>query len=145
MTFPAILNRDKAQYANDKIEELTERKLLNLNLKKTCFLLVGNSRGRNKLKMQIQNHPLTIFGERMKLVETLKFLGDVISHSPEDSIHKTVLKRLGVDKQTMTEIRTIIEHIRAKYLVGIYPKTRPGVSSCPPRLQNIPMQLHNIH
>ena len=55
----------------------------------------------------------------MKEVEKLKFLGDIISHSPEESIHDTVLKRQGIVKQSIIEIRTLIEDRRASSIGGI--------------------------
>ena len=55
----------------------------------------------------------------MKEVKNLKFLGDIISTTPEESIHKTVLKRQAIVKQTIIEIRTIIEDTRASNIGGI--------------------------
>ena len=59
-------SREKAQYGNNRMEEITEKKLLTLNLKKTCFLLAGGKQAVKKLRRDIEMNPLTIFGEKLK-------------------------------------------------------------------------------
>ena len=49
----------------------------------------------------------------------MKYLGDYISHSLEESVHQTVMRRLGVAKQAIYEIRTVIEDRRASHIGGI--------------------------
>ena len=55
----------------------------------------------------------------MQEVKETKYLGFVISTNNNDSIHKTVTKRIGLAKQAVLEIRTIIEDSRASRLGGI--------------------------
>ena len=55
----------------------------------------------------------------MKEVKVMKFLGDYICNSIEDSVHQTVSKRIGIAKQAVYEIRAIIEDRRAGCIGGI--------------------------
>ena len=55
----------------------------------------------------------------MKEVKQAKFLGEYFSCNLEDSIHQTVLKRIGSAKQSIFEIRAVIEDKRSKQLGGI--------------------------
>ena len=41
-----------AQEANDRIETMVETKQLSLNLDKSSFMIIGNSKARNKIKIQ---------------------------------------------------------------------------------------------
>ena len=52
-------------------------------------------------------------------MKLLKFLGDYVSYNLQDSIHQTVLKRVGIAKQTILEIRTVMEDIRAERLGAV--------------------------
>ena len=55
----------------------------------------------------------------MKETKTLKYLGDSLSFSLEESAHQTVMKRVGIVKQTILDIRTVIEDTRANKLGAI--------------------------
>ena len=112
-------NVKAAQEANDKIEDLLESKLLDLNLDKSNFILIGSKKARKNLHQQITNNPLILCNNPMKEVKLLKFLGDYLSFSLEDSVHQTVMKRLGVAKQAIFEIRAVIEDRRASTIGGI--------------------------
>ena len=54
----------------------------------------------------------------MKEGETIKYLGDSLSSTLEESVHQTVLKRVGIVKKTIIDIRTVIEDKRAEQLGG---------------------------
>ena len=55
----------------------------------------------------------------MKEVEEVKYLGEMISINNDESVHKTVLKRIGLAKRSVIEIRSIVEDSRAVRLGGI--------------------------
>ena len=100
-------------------EIMLESKLLSLNEEKSCFIILGDNGKRKELKQEVERNPLTINGKRMKEVEVIKFLGDYITNSPEESVNHTVKKRIGIAKQAVYEIRTIIEDRRANAIGGI--------------------------
>ena len=102
-----------AQVTNDRIVDLMEEKLLDLNYDKSNYLLVGTKSKRKKLQQEIAKKPLRLGVEAMKEVTEMKFLGDYLSSSLGDSVHKTIIKRMGIAKQSAYEIRTIVEDRRA--------------------------------
>ena len=106
-------SRDAAQYANNLLETLIRKKSLQFNLEKSGFLVMGNTKARKKLHNQIEKSPITLCDKDMKEVKVLKYLGDYLGFSLEESAHQTVMKRAAVAKMAMYEIRTIIEDARA--------------------------------
>ena len=107
------------QKANNLMEELVGRKNLQFNLDKSVFLLVGNSRTKKRLKKELGKNPLTLCGVKMKEVQELKYLGNFISSNLLESVHRTIIKRIGIAKHTVIEIRNIIEDARATKLRGM--------------------------
>ena len=82
-------------------------------------MLVGNTKYRRKIREEIEQSPLYICGKVMKEVKTLKFLGDTLTFNLEESVHETVVRRIGVAKHSIIELRTIIEDTRSKIIGGI--------------------------
>ena len=74
---------------------------------------MGNKKARKELHSQIEKSPITLCDKNMKEVNVLKYLGDYLSFSLEDSVHQTVIKRAAVAKMSLLEIRTVIEDSRA--------------------------------
>merc|ERR1711954_499530 len=66
---------EKAQEDIDRMTELMESKLLDLNSDKCCFLLAGHKRGKKRLQKKIDECPLMLYGSPMKQVATEKYLG----------------------------------------------------------------------
>ena len=108
-----------AQFGNILMEELIEQKCLQFNLDKSSFILMGTKKQRNNFQKELKKSPLLLCGKQMKEVKVLKFLGDHISHNLEDSVHQTVLRRVGIAKHTIMEIRTVIEDTRAEKLGAV--------------------------
>ena len=46
-------NRNNAQYGNDKMEEMVKKKVLQFNLDKSNYMIVGSKKGREKLNHKI--------------------------------------------------------------------------------------------
>ena len=74
---------------------------------------MGNKKFRKKILNELKENPLKLCGHDMKEAKALKYLGDFLSYDLEDSIQQTVLKRIGVAKHTINEIRAVIEDSRA--------------------------------
>ena len=55
----------------------------------------------------------------MPEVKVLKYLGEFLSFSSEESVHQTVLNRVKVATQSIYEIRAVVEDFRAQHLGGI--------------------------
>ena len=112
-------NAKSAQTGINRVEKLTESKCLEINFNKSNYTLIGNKKARRKLKADVETNNLTICGKPMKEVNAIKFLGDYISFNHEESIHLTVMKRIGAAKHAVSEIKAIIEDRRAKHIGGI--------------------------
>ena len=80
---------------------------------------MGNRKSRRKIQSELDKEPLELCGVKMPQAETLKYLGDWISFDLPQSVHQTVLKRLGVAKLAIYEIRSVVEDRRAEVLGGI--------------------------
>ena len=78
-------NRDSAQYANNAMKDMVERKLLSFNNDKSSYTLIGNKNARTKLRIQCSNSPLILNGEPMKEVTSVKILGDFICQDLEET------------------------------------------------------------
>ena len=55
----------------------------------------------------------------MKQVKSLKILGDFLFSELSESVHQTILKRIGVATISIYEIRAVVEDRRAKCIGGI--------------------------
>ena len=108
-----------AQEANLKMEELVGRKNLQFNLDKSAFLLVGSGKGKGRLQRSLDKSPLTLCGSLMKQVTEMKYFGESISSSLEESVQRTVNKRINLAKHAVIEVRIIIEDSRAEKIGGI--------------------------
>ena len=106
-------NVDSAQKANKLLEDLTGKKSLELNLDKSNYMVVGNKKARKGIIRQLEKNPLTLSGKMMKEVKVTKYLGYFLAPSLEQSVHETVLRRIGLAIHSIYEIRTIIEDSRA--------------------------------
>ena len=108
-----------AQLKMNKIEDMLESKLLDANLDKTSYTILGDRKAAKKLECDSKKEPLTLYGKKVTEVSMFKFLGDFISNSLEDSIYQTVKRRVAIARLAVYEIRTVIEDRRSKCLGGI--------------------------
>ena len=114
------LDLESAQMGNNKMEAMAETKLLNYNLDKSCFLLVGKEKARNVMQQQLNSQPLTLCGQNMKQETSAKYLGEWIScHGLSDSVDVTVKKRKGLTTLAIYEIRAVIEDCRSWVCGGL--------------------------
>ena len=77
---------------------------------------MGKKAARKNMRNQLNKKPLKLSGENMKECQALKYLGDFIGINLEESAHITVMKRIGVAKKTINDIRTVVEDTRAEKL-----------------------------
>ena len=115
----ALLIFDNTQYANDKLEEMMNRKGLEFNTDKSNFLIIGSKKEQNRIQKSIDENPLTLCNEEMKQVKALKYLGDFLMADLAASVHETVQKRISIATLTIYEIRAVVEDRRAKCIGGV--------------------------
>ena len=102
------LDLEAAQMGNDKMEALAETKLLNYNLDKSCFIVIGKVKARIEMQQQLQNCPLTLCGANMKEEKHAKYLGDWLSClGLADSADLTIKKRKAVKGYGPTNSHTL--------------------------------------
>ena len=109
---------ESAQDGNKRMEDLLESKCLNFNLSKSNYIIMGKSKQKKKLRDELEKNPLTLCNEPMSEVTSLKYLGDFLGSTLESSVHQTVLKRVGIVKKSIHDIRAIIEDQRASSVGG---------------------------
>ena len=109
-----------AQAGNLIIEAVMESKLLDLNLDKSCYILIGNKKEALKMKNELEENPLTLCGNPMVEKVSDKYLGDYIHmDGTEASIHCTISNRFGRTSLSITETRAIIDDCRVNTVGGL--------------------------
>jgi hypothetical protein len=95
---------------NDRMENMAETKLLDYNLEKSCFIVIGDEKSRQKINDKLVIRPLTLCGANMVQEEQSKYLGDQLSGlGLAESADATVKKRRGLVIRSIFEIRTVLE------------------------------------
>ena len=75
---------------------MAETKLLDYNMKKSGFLVIGGDKERAEIERQLKVSPLTLYNRPVTRKESDKYLGDQISSKGlSDSVKLTVEKRRG--------------------------------------------------
>ena len=118
--FRLCLDPFSAQIGNEFMDNIMETKLLDFNLDKSCYMVVGNKSAKAEIKDHFKVQPLTLSGKPMKEVEHEKYLGDYISASgTAESSFITTSKRHKKSLNALYEIKAVIEDCRAEVVGGI--------------------------
>ena len=104
---------ESAQLAMKKVEHLLESKLLDINELKSCFLIVGNKKAREKLQKKVDDVPLMLAGTKLRQATAEKYLGFRISATVDDSVASTVSSRLGAAYQAIYQARSVVQDSRS--------------------------------
>ena len=108
------LDLESAQMGNNKMEAMAESKLLDYNLDKSCFILVGQKNPKKEMQEQVDAKPLQLCGRNMKQETEAKYLGDWLSSFDlSASVDVTIKKRKGLTYLAMYDNRTVIEDCRS--------------------------------
>ena len=109
-----------AQAGNNKMEAMAETKLLDFNLDKSCFIIIGKTKARQKLECEFALNPPLLYGTKMKQVEQEKYLGDQVSFGGlAASVMATIVKRKGKVIQSIFEIKAVIDDCRSHVTGGL--------------------------
>ena len=95
------------------MENLMESKLLDLHCDKSCYIIAGAKKAREKIRKEIMKKPLLLYNGNMKEVANNKYLGCLLAPTVGQSITDTINSRIGLARRAVYEIRTIIEDSRA--------------------------------
>ena len=114
------MDLESAQMGNDRMENMAETKLLNYNLEKSCFIVFGDRKARQKINEELVSRPLMLCGANMVQEEQAKYLGDQLCGlGLAESADATVRKRRGLVIMSIFEIRTVLEDCRSQVCGGI--------------------------
>ena len=109
-----------AQMGNDKMEALAETKLLDYNMDKTCYIVVGKDKERKHLEDEFKANPPTLYGQKMKISSEEKYLGDQINCGGlAASVAATIEKRSSKVIHSIYEIRAILDDCRIHVAGGL--------------------------
>ena len=103
----ANADRNTAQEANDRIEKVIESKLLTLNLDKSCYIVMGAKKPKQKMKQTLSINPLALCGRVMKEGKKEKYLGDTLSENLSESVYETVKRRVAIANKAIYDIRSV--------------------------------------
>ena len=111
---------ESVQMGNTRMEALAETKLLDYNLKNSCFVVIGNKKTRQDINEQLVNCPIQLCGQDMKQEGQAKYLGDWLSClGLSGSVAVTVAKRKGLAMQSVYEARAVIDDCRSLSVVAL--------------------------
>ena len=109
-----------AQAGNTKMEDVAESKLLNFNLEKSCYSVIGRERRRLEIMKELSHKPLQLCGKAMVHATSVKYLGDIISENGlSDSVNLTVNSRKRLATKAIYEIRCIVDDCRSHIVGGL--------------------------
>ena len=111
---------EAAQHGNDLVTHVMESKLLDFNLDKSCFMVVGNEKTKDNIMNKVDSSPLTLSGCPMKMVTQEKYLGDYIHCSGNPgSVLATVKARNGMTVSAINEMKSVLEDSRINVAGGL--------------------------
>ena len=107
------------QVVSNKLESMTESKLLTFNEKKSFLIFAGPKKKIKELEKEYEENPVLPYGNVMKREAQGKYLGEIIKSSTDESIVATIKKRKGNVLLAISDIAAIISDVRAKSIGGI--------------------------
>ena len=112
---------EAAQHGNDLVSHVMESKLLDFNLDKSCYLVIGKEKEKEELRKQLDVSPLSLSGFPMKEVKQEKYLGDYVHcNGNPDSVAATVQARHGLAVSAIYEIKSVLEDCRVNIAGGCW-------------------------
>ena len=102
------------------MESVAETKLLDYNLDKSCFMVIGNKKETKKIQTQLDETPLLLCGAKMKQETKTKYLGNMLSSAGlAESVTATIKSRTGLTMKAIFEIRSVIDDCRSQICGGL--------------------------
>ena len=125
-----------AQEANDRMEDIVERKLLTFNVKKSMYTVIGNQKKKKEMMKKLEENPLMLRGVTMSYSNSVKYLGDWVSSTCAESVSETVKKRISIASKSIFEMRSIVDDSRANSIGGLSLSFLMWELGCIPMLLN---------
>ena len=103
-------SREAAQAGNEYIKSCMEVKLLDLNVDKSCYMIIGSGKNTELLRNEMLKNPLVLCGNNMKEKSSDKYLGDILSCGGlTTSAHETIMDRHSRVFSGISETRAIVQ------------------------------------
>ena len=110
---------DSLQDGNNRILDMAEKKLLDFNQEKSCFILIGKRKFQKEVTQRLKDNPIRFCNAITNQRESVKYLCDYISSSLPESVFVTIKKRRGLCLKLISEIKVTIEDCRGESTVEI--------------------------
>ena len=108
------------QSANIRMESLAESKVLDFNLQKSCFMVFGDVKCKERVENDLRREPITLCDNPMNRVCEAKYLGDWLSSlGLDESVALTIRKRKWQVLVSIRDIRNIVDDARANMCGGL--------------------------
>ena len=108
------------QVGNINMAAMFEEKWLEAHPDKTCFIVVGSRKYKEKVKIDLQDSPLMFGDFLVNQHESDKYLGQILHGGGLNmSAEATVRDRMGKLKGATREIKTIIEEFQMQAIAGM--------------------------
>ena len=112
--------REGAQDNCNRFEQVMNNKLLEINLDKSVFVILGRKDVKSKIQKEINNLPLSFKGNMLQQKKNDKWLGDLIDTEGENSsVISTINERKLRIMTSIIEITSIIEETRINRIGGL--------------------------
>ena len=94
--------------------------MLDLHDEKSCFIVFGKGKPLEKLKNELKETPLTLYGQNMIQKQKEKYLGDFLHGGGlAASVRATLEARAIALRSGAMEVRSIVEDCRSRCLGGL--------------------------
>ena len=118
--FRLCLDPFSAQVGNEFMDNVMETKLLDFNIDKSCYIVIGDKEAKAKIRESLKENPLKLSGKLMKEADHEKYLGDYISGlGSAETAFITVTKRHRKAMNAIFEIKAVIEDCRINVVGGL--------------------------
>ena len=102
------------------MEALAECKLLDFNISKSSYMLIGSKKACKDLESGLIRTPVTLCGKQMKRDSEAKYLGDWIHQAGlAESVASTIEKRKHSVLSSIRDIRNVVDDVRSSICGGL--------------------------
>ena len=122
---------DQARIVNSKMDTIMKQHGLSLNQDKSVCLVIGNKEQKIQISKELKLNPLICGNFETKEKQVEKWLGQYLSaEGLADSVHQTVLARLGKIRAASHEIAIIVNDWRSQVVGGMETALQLWESCC---------------
>ena len=111
---------ESLESGNSLVDHVMKEKVLTLNTDKSNFMVIGSSKITKEVNESLKDKTIKLNGNPIKESDTEKYLGDYFHKFGNDqSIVTTVDRRYGKAMESIVDIKSIVEDVRAEIVGAI--------------------------